>query len=59
MIITIAIVATIVFCCLMRCRVPRTKQEIEADGVRKKVTKQFRAHLNKIPIEGMELIKGN
>ncbi|XP_074602539.1 uncharacterized protein LOC141856171 [Brevipalpus obovatus] len=55
--VTITIVAVIVLCCIMRCRVPRTKQEIEADGVRKKVTKQFRAHLNKIPIEGMELIK--
>uniref|UniRef100_T1JS09 Transmembrane inner ear expressed protein n=2 Tax=Tetranychus urticae TaxID=32264 RepID=T1JS09_TETUR len=53
----IAIIATIVACCIMRCRIPRTKQEIEADAIRKKVTKQFRAHLNKIPIEGMELIK--
>ncbi|XP_053213627.1 uncharacterized protein LOC128396989 [Panonychus citri] len=52
----IGIIATIVACCIMRCRIPRTKQEIEADAIRKKVTKQFRAHLNKIPIEGMELI---
>ena len=54
----VAIIATIVACCIMRCRIPRTKQEIEADVIRKKITKQFRAHLNKISIEGMELIGG-
>lgn len=57
-IIALIIIATVVLCCFMRCRIPRTKQEIEADTVRKKVTKQFRKHLNKIPIEGMELVNG-
>lgn len=47
----------IVMCCFMRCRIPRTKQEIEADVARKKVTKQFSKHLEKIPIELMELEK--
>jgi hypothetical protein len=56
--IAIVIIATIVVCCVMRCRIPRTKQEIEADTVRKNVTKQFRDHLDKLPIEDMELIKG-
>lgn len=47
----------IVMCCFMRCRIPRTKQEIEADVARKKVTKQFSKHLEKIPMELMELEK--
>ena len=47
----------IVMCCFMRCRIPRTKQEIEADSARKKVSKQFSRHLEKIPVELMELEK--
>lgn len=47
----------IVLCCIFRCRIPRTKQEIEADIARKKVTKQFSNHLQKIPIDRMELEK--
>ena len=45
----------IVLCCIFRCRIPRTKQEIEADCARKKVTKQFSQHLRKIPVDKMEL----
>ncbi len=44
----------VVLCCLFRCRIPRTKQEIEADFVRRKMTKAFRTHLNKIKIEELE-----
>jgi hypothetical protein len=47
----------IVLCCIFRCRIPRTKQEIEADSARKKVTKQFSQHLRKIPVDKMELDK--
>jgi hypothetical protein len=47
----------IVLCCIFRCRIPRTKQEIEADCARKKVTKQFSSHLVKIPVDRMELEK--
>ncbi|KYN05164.1 Transmembrane inner ear expressed protein, partial [Cyphomyrmex costatus] len=35
-------------CCCIRFRVPRTKQEIEADYIRKKITKSFRNELSKI-----------
>lgn len=47
----------IVLCCIFRCRIPRTKQEIEADCARKKVTKQFSSHLLRIPVDRMELEK--
>lgn len=45
----------IVLCCIFRCRIPRTKQEIEADCARKKVTRQFSNHLLKIPVDKMQL----
>ena len=51
------LVMIIVLCCFFRCRIPRTKQEIEADVARKKVTKRFRAHLEKLPVDKMELDK--
>lgn len=35
------------FCCCIRFRIPRTKQEIEADYIRKKITKSFRQELSK------------
>ncbi|GAB1869684.1 Transmembrane inner ear expressed protein [Camponotus japonicus] len=35
-------------CCCIRFRVPRTKQEIEADYIRKRITKSFRNELSKI-----------
>lgn len=35
-------------CCCIRFRVPRTKQEIEADYIRKRITKNFRNELSKI-----------
>lgn len=49
------LILIIVLCCVMRCRIPRTKQEIEADVARKKVTKTFSKHLEKIPVDKMEL----
>ncbi|KAL0105029.1 hypothetical protein PUN28_016567 [Cardiocondyla obscurior] len=38
----------VVLCCCIRFRVPRTKQEIEADYIRKRITKNFRNELSKI-----------
>lgn len=38
-------------CCFMRCRIPRTVQEIDADVNRKKLTKQFTKHLEKVSVE--------
>ncbi|EEC04649.1 hypothetical protein IscW_ISCW016944 [Ixodes scapularis] len=46
-----AFVPVVVMCCFMKCRIPRTKQEIEADFHRKKLTQVFRKHLNKVPVE--------
>lgn len=49
-------------CCCIRFRVPRTKQEIEADYIRKKITKSFRNELSKISnteMDEMDLQKGN
>lgn len=48
-------------CCCIRFRVPRTKQEIEADYIRKKITKNFRQELSKInniEMDDMDLKKG-
>lgn len=49
-------------CCCIRFRVPRTKQEIEADYIRKRITKSFRNELSKISnteMDEMDLQKGN
>lgn len=49
-------------CCCIRFRVPRTKQEIEADYIRKKITRKFRHRLSKISnkdMDEMDLQKGN
>ncbi|XP_012060390.1 PREDICTED: uncharacterized protein LOC105623613 [Atta cephalotes] len=48
--IVLSILLSIVvgLCCCIRFRVPRTKQEIEADYIRKKITKSFRNELSKI-----------
>jgi len=48
-------------CCCIRFRVPRTKQEIEADYIRKKITRKFRRELSKISnkdMDEMDLQKG-
>lgn len=49
------------FCCCVRFRVPRTKQEIEADYIRKRITRSFRRELSKISnteMDEMDLRKG-
>lgn len=60
-IITILLTITIGFCCCIRFRIPRTKQSIEADFIRKKITKNFRKELDKInntEMDNMNLRKG-
>ncbi|XP_023707175.1 uncharacterized protein LOC111864276 isoform X2 [Cryptotermes secundus] len=44
----------IFLCCCIRFRIPRTKQEIEADYVRKKLTKKFQKHLRVIQNSEMD-----
>lgn len=46
-------------CCFMKCRVPRTKQEIEADCHRRELTLQFRKQLNKIAMDDLTFLKGS
>ncbi|XP_076164020.1 uncharacterized protein LOC143144979 [Ptiloglossa arizonensis] len=47
-ILSILLSVLIGLCCCIRFRIPRTKQEIEADYIRKKITKSFRNELSKI-----------
>ncbi|XP_065340630.1 uncharacterized protein LOC135939939 [Cloeon dipterum] len=53
---TTAAIAAIVFvlCCCVRFRIPRTKEEIEADYVRKKIARKFRRHLRLIQNSDMD-----
>lgn len=60
-ILSILLSILIGFCCCIRFRVPRTKQEIEADYIRKKITDNFRHELSKISnieMNDMDLKKG-
>lgn len=52
-----ATVVIVVMCCFMKCRVPRTKQEIEADCHRRELTLQFRKQLNKIAMDDLTFLK--
>lgn len=58
MIVAAGCILIIVICCIFRCRIPRTRQEIEADIVRTRVCVQFRKHLDKLPIDDMKLLNG-
>ncbi|KAK6627896.1 hypothetical protein RUM44_010378 [Polyplax serrata] len=44
----------IILCCCIRYRIPRTKQEIEADYIRKKITKKFQKQLRTIQNSDMD-----
>lgn len=44
-------------CCLHRCRIPRTKQEIEADLMRSNMANKFRDYLQELPSEPTTLIE--
>ncbi|GLH02568.1 Uncharacterized protein GBIM_08570, partial [Gryllus bimaculatus] len=51
----------ILLCCCVRFRIPRTKQEIEADFVRKRIARHFRRHLRAIDnadMDAMDLRQG-
>lgn len=61
-ILSILLSIVVGLCCCIRFRVPRTKQEIEADYIRKRITKSFRNELSKISnaeMDEMDLQKGN
>ncbi|XP_042898585.1 uncharacterized protein DDB_G0280579-like [Parasteatoda tepidariorum] len=45
----------VILCCFMKCRVPRTKQEIEADFKRREITRRFRFLLDRVQIEDNSL----
>lgn len=48
-------------CCCVRFRIPRTKQEIEADFVRRKITTKFCKQLRLLSdteMDNMDLLKG-
>ncbi|XP_065207489.1 transmembrane inner ear expressed protein-like isoform X1 [Planococcus citri] len=54
------LIILIFLCCCISFRIPRTKQEIEADYVRKQIAKKFRKQLNLIPdgeMDEMDLTK--
>ncbi|XP_076329818.1 uncharacterized protein LOC143235491 [Tachypleus tridentatus] len=47
------IVLVVFLCCLMKCRIPRTKQEIEKDNHRKQLTLIFRSYLNEVGMDNI------
>ncbi|XP_031779757.1 uncharacterized protein LOC103316697 [Nasonia vitripennis] len=62
MVLSVILAVTIMICCCIRFRIPRTKQEIEADYIRKKLTRSFRKELAKIndkEMDEMDLKIGN
>ncbi|KAH8305392.1 hypothetical protein KR018_001336 [Drosophila ironensis] len=48
------LLVVIMVCCCIRFRIPRTKQEIEADYQRKQITKKFREKLQQIKNSEMD-----
>ncbi|EFX85404.1 hypothetical protein DAPPUDRAFT_46173 [Daphnia pulex] len=51
----------IILCCCVRIRIPRTKQEIEADFRRKQLSKRFKQELKRIrnsELDVMDLRRG-
>ena len=60
-VLAILLALIVALCCCIRFRIPRTKQDIEADYIRKKITKNFRKELSKISnteMDEMDLRKG-
>lgn len=54
-------ISVILLCCCISFRIPRTKQEIEADYIRKQITRKFRKQLDLIQdseMDEMDLVKG-
>jgi hypothetical protein len=61
-VLSVILAITIMICCCIRFRIPRTKQEIEADYIRKKLTRSFRKELAKIndkEMDEMDLKRGD
>lgn len=58
MFIIVALVVTfvVVYCCFHRCRIPRTKQEIEADLMRTTLTNKFRDYLQEMTNEQVTFV---
>lgn len=56
-IIAVLITMTVVYCCFHRCRIPRTKQEIEADLMRSNLTNKFRDYLQELPNEPFTFVE--
>ncbi|KAI4499864.1 hypothetical protein M0802_005120 [Mischocyttarus mexicanus] len=54
MILSILLSIVIGLCCCIKFRVPRTKQEIEEDYIRRKVTRTFREELSKLNLSKMD-----
>ena len=55
-------VSVMFVCCCVRFRIPRTKQQIEADYVRKQITRKFQKQLRRIQnadMDEMDLKSGN
>ena len=50
-IIAFVVTLVVVYCCFHRCRIPRTKQEIEADLMRTNLASKFRDYLQEFPNE--------
>ncbi|CAD7078628.1 unnamed protein product [Hermetia illucens] len=48
----------IVLCCCFRIRIPRTKQDIEADYKRKRITRKFREKMALMKNSDMDDMKG-
>lgn len=54
-------ITVIALCCCVRIRIPRTKQEIEADFRRKQLSKRFKQELKRIrnsELDVMDLRRG-
>lgn len=56
-IIAFLITLVVIYCCFHRCRIPRTKQEIEADSWRSSLTKKFRNYLQELPTESINFLE--
>ncbi|XP_054724526.1 transmembrane inner ear expressed protein-like [Uloborus diversus] len=46
----------VVACCFTRCRIPRTRQEIEANHRRSQITLMFRAYLDRMVVDEIDLM---
>ncbi|KAF8796732.1 hypothetical protein HNY73_001077 [Argiope bruennichi] len=46
----------VVVCCMTRWRIPHTRQEIEANHRRNQITQLFRCHLDRIPVDEVDLL---